>query len=441
MTLTTPDQLEPGEPWAGMTANRTSSIARSANGLFLLITVVGLAAFLIWAAATSIEQVTKAGGRVIPTEQNQNVQHMEGGIISEILVKQGDLVKAGDPLLRVINSFSVAEMQQNEVDLAAETIRSDRLQAESNGAKSFSADADASAKYPELVANEQKLFDSRRANLDEQLSIFDEQVKQQQLALTEEQTRLANKRREYALMQQQVDSLAGLVASGAASRNSLLDRQSQLQQIRTEIDDLQLQIPQTESGLTEVERKRSSAELQFRSDAETDRTASQVKLAKLIGSSKAMQDRSHRTTVVAPIAGRINRLLVTTVGGVAQPGQTLLTITPSDASVSIEAHVSPKDRGDIYPGLNAVIKISAYDYSVYGGLRGKIVEISPDTIQDGNSDPYFRVRIEASAQSFGPDHPVVPGMMAEVNVLTGSNSVLDYLLKPLRRVAENAFRQ
>jgi adhesin transport system membrane fusion protein len=242
-------------------------------------------------------------------------------------------------------------------------------------------------------------------------------------------------------MQQQVDSLTGLVASGAASRNSLLDRQSQLQQIRTAIDDLLMQIPQTQSGLDELARKRSGAELQFRTDADKERNDSEVKLAKLSGSAQAMQDRSLRTSVAAPISGRINRLLVTTIGGVVQPGQTLLTITPSDASVSIEAHVSPKDRGYIYPGLAAVIKVSAYDYSVYGGLRGKIVEISPDALQDGNSDPYFRVRVDASAQTFGPDHPVVPGMVAEVNILTGSSTVLDYLLKPLRRISENAFRQ
>ncbi|WDR01590.1 HlyD family efflux transporter periplasmic adaptor subunit [Devosia algicola] len=154
-----------------------------------------------------------------------------------------------------------------------------------------------------------------------------------------------------------------------------------------------------------------------------------------------MTDRSERTNVTAPISGRINRLLVSTVGGVVQPGQTLLQIVPADAAVSIEARVSPKDRGDIYPGLESVIKISAYDYSIYGGLRGKIVEISPDALQDQGGEPYFRVRVEASTQSFGKAQPVVPGMLAEVDVLTGSNTVLDYLLKPIRRIGERALRQ
>ena len=441
MSITLSDEQDASALTAGMSVRATDSIARSANKIFVLVAVVGLVAFFGWAGSTSIEQVTKATGKVIPAVQNQNVQHMEGGIIAEILVHEGDQVQAGDPLVRVVNSFNVAELQQNQVDLAAETIRSARLAAESNGQSSFIPAADLASHHPQLVENEINLFRSRRANLDEQLAILDEQAKQQKLALGEQQARLRNKQHELDLMQQQVDSLTGLVASGAASRNSLLDRQSQLQQIRTAIDDLLMQIPQTQSGLDELARKRSGAELQFRTDADKERNDSEVKLAKLSGSAQAMQDRSLRTSVAAPISGRINRLLVTTIGGVVQPGQTLLTITPSDASVSIEAHVSPKDRGYIYPGLAAVIKVSAYDYSVYGGLRGKIVEISPDALQDGNSDPYFRVRVDASAQTFGPDHPVVPGMVAEVNILTGSSTVLDYLLKPLRRISENAFRQ
>lgn len=441
MTLAADDPSQAATSGPTFFTRQTDGIARSANGIFILVTLLGLGAFLWWAASTSIEEVTKANGRVIPTEQNQNVQHMEGGIISDILVSEGDMVEAGDVLLRVENSFSGAELAQMKVDLLAQQLRLARLDAEVSGAAEFAPDADPLSDYPQLLAGEVQLFQRRRANLDEQLAIFDDQAKQQRLALVERQTRLTNKQQEFDLMQQQVTSLSELVASGAASRNSLLDRQSQLQQIRTQIDDLQFQIPQYESGLSELLRRRSEAELQFRSDAEAERSDTQVKIAKLVQTISAMNDRSARTNVTAPISGRINRLLVSTVGGVVQPGQTLVQIVPADASVSIEARVSPRDRGDIYPGLESVIKISAYNYSVYGGLRGKIVEISPDALQDDDGEPYFRVRVEASSQSFGPDHPVVPGMLAELNVLTGSNTVLDYLLQPLRRLRENALRQ
>lgn len=442
MTLLADDPHASQSPGAATFFTReTDGIARSANGIFILVTLLGLGAFLWWAASTSIEEVTKANGRVIPTEQNQNVQHMEGGIISEILVSEGEMVKAGDTLLRVENSFSGAELGQMQVDLLAQRLRLARLDVEAEGADTFTPDQALASSYPGLLAGEVQLFQRRQDSLDEQLAIFDDQAKQQRLALVERQTRLTNKQSEFDLMQQQVASLTELVAAGAASRNSLLDRQSQLQQIRTQIDDLQFQIPQYEAGLSELLRRRAEAELQFRSDAENERSDTQVKIAKLGQTIAAMDDRSARTNVMAPISGRINRLLVSTIGGVVQPGQTLVQIVPADASVSIEARVSPRDRGDIYPGLESVIKISAYNYSIYGGLRGKIVEISPDALQDDDGEPYFRVRVEASSQSFGPDHPVVPGMLAELNVLTGSNTVLDYVLQPLRRLNENALRQ
>jgi HlyD family type I secretion membrane fusion protein len=431
------------EPTAAQTfpPRQTDRIARSANGIFIAVTLLGLGGFLWWAGSTSIEEVTKADGRVIPTEQNQNVQHMEGGIISEILVSEGDTVQAGDTLLRVENSFSGAELAQMQVDLLAQRLRLARLDAEVAGEPNFLPDRTPAENYPALLTGEVRLFERRQDKLAEQLAIFDDQARQQRLALVERQTRLTNKQNEFDLMQQQVASLTELVLAGAASRNSLLDRQSQLQQIRTQIDDLHFQIPQFEAGLSELLRRRAEAELQFRSDAESERSDTQVKIAKLVQTIAAMDDRSQRTNVTAPISGRINRLLVSTVGGVVQPGQTLVQIVPADASVSVEARVSPADRGDIYPGLESVIKISAYNYSIYGGLRGKIVEISPDALQDDDGEPYFRVRIEASSQDFGPDHPVVPGMLAELNILTGSNTVLDYLLQPLRRLSENALRQ
>ncbi|WP_375451377.1 HlyD family type I secretion periplasmic adaptor subunit [uncultured Devosia sp.] len=439
MTLAASDNADP--PHTTFFAPATERIGRSSNAIFILVTLLGFGSFFIWAGSTAIEEVTRADGRVIPTAQNQVVQHMEGGIISDILVHEGDLVKAGDVLVRVQNSFNLAEMQQIRVDLAAQTVRFARLDAEASGAETFNPPPIEGDRYPELIDNEAALFERRQANLDEQLAIFDDQAKQQRLGLVERQTRLTNIRQAYDLMQQQVTSLTGLVEQGAASRNTLLDRQSQLQDIRTQMDDLQFQIPQYESGLSELVRRRSEAQLQFRADAENDRGDAQIKIAKLKETITAMTDRSERTNVTAPISGRINRLLVSTVGGVVQPGQTLLQIVPSDASVSIEARVSPKDRGDIYPGLDSVIKISAYNYSVYGGLHGKIVEISPDALQDESGEPYFRVRVEASVQSFGPDQPVLPGMLAEVDVLTGSNTVLDYLLQPIRRISENALRQ
>ncbi len=425
----------------GIFPRQVDSIGQSANAMFITVVIVGFFAFFTWASLTSIDKVTRASGRVIPIEQNQNIQHMEGGIISQILVQEGEYVEKGDVLVKVENSFNLAELEQIKLELLAQRVRMARLDAEARGLDNFVLDNMVPQPGADLVNSETQIFNRRKANLEEQLLIVTDQARQQSLGLSERETRLINKRREYELMEQTVQSLRGLVQSGAASRNSLLDRETQLQKIQTQLDDLEYQIPQFRSGLSEFIRRRNEIELEFRSRAENDRAEAQNTIAKLEETISAMFDRSRRTNVVAPISGRINRLLVSTVGGVVQPGQTLAQIVPANQSIAIEARVSPKNRADIYPGLNAIIKISAYDYSIYGALEGSIVEISPDALKDENGQPYFRVRIEADAQSFGPNEPVVPGMLAEVNVLTGANTVLDFILQPIRRIKENAFRQ
>lgn len=426
---------------SGIFPRRVEQIGKSANGLFVGVVAIGFVAFFVWASSTSIDKVTRASGKVIPTEQNQNIQHMEGGIISQILVFEGQQVAAGDVLVRVENFFNLAELEQIRLELLAQKLRMARLDAEANGLENFEPDSKIFPSNAEIVNSEVQIFARRQANLNEQLLIVTDQARQQSLGLSELETRLVNKQREYELLDETVQSLRGLVAAGAASRNNLLDRESQLQRIQTQLDDLEFQIPQFRSGLSEFIRRRTEIELNFRSMAENERAQAQIAIAKLEESISAMDDRSKRTNVVAPIDGRINRLLVSTVGGVVQPGQVLVQIVPANMSIAIEARISPRDRADIYPGLSSVIKISAYDYSIYGGMEGKIVEISPDALQDEFGQPYFRVRIEANAQAFGPNEPVVPGMLAEVNVLTGSNTVLDFLLKPVRRLKENALRQ
>ncbi len=425
----------------GIFPRRIDQIGKSANGMFVSVVAIGFIAFFAWSSTTSIDKVTRASGKVIPTEQNQNIQHMEGGIISQILVFEGQQVSAGDVLVKVENSFNLAELEQIKLELFAQELRMARLDAEASGLLEFVVDPQKFPTNSEIVSSEIQIFTRRQANLNEQLLIVTDQARQQSLGLSELETRLINKQREYELSDETVQSMRGLVEAGAASRNNLLDRESQLQRIQTQLDDLDFQIPQFQTGLSELIRRRTEIELNFRSTAENERSQAQIAIAKLKESISAMNDRSRRTNVVAPIDGRINRLLVSTVGGVVQPGQTLVQIVPANMSIAVEARISPRDRADIYPGLSSVIKISAYDYSIYGGLEGKIIEISPDALQDEFGQPYFRVRIEADAQAFGPNEPVVPGMLAEVNVLTGSNTVLDFLLKPVRRLKENAFRQ
>ncbi len=422
-------------------ARQCDKIGSSGQKTFLYTVTIGFGVFILWANLVHLDRVTRGEGRVVPATDNQIVQHLEGGIVSQILVKQGASVTKGDILLRIKNSFSHAEKSRVSLDLVAKRLEHQRLGAEASGAKKLTFPAASAQQHPLLINTEKQLFARRQARLNEQLLIFKDQAKEKKLEFEELKARLKNKVRERELVREQVKSLVHLVKIGAASTNKLLEKKAVLQRIKTTISDLNHQIPRIKSNVTQTRRKATEARLRFRAESEKERTQVALKISKLQETLSAMSDRNRRFDVRAPISGVVNRLAVSTIGGVVKPGQELAEIVPADKAISIEARLSPKDRANVWPGLPAVIKISAYDYSIHGGLKGTIIEISPDALTDEQGQPYFRVRLEAAASDFGPRKPVTPGMLADIDILTGKHSVMSYLLKPMNRVAERALRQ
>ncbi len=415
-------------------------IAKDAHRTFLIAACLGVFALVTWSALVRLDTVTRGSGRIVPTQSNQLVQHLEGGIVMEILVREGDKVQKGDILLRIENSFSKAEYSRARLEMKAKLVQHARLMAESKGLKKVKVPAELQKQFPELVKNERRLFKSRQDNLKEQLLILNDQIRQRELELAERNSRLTNITRERSLVGEQVESLKPLVKMGAVSKNDLLQKQTTLQRLETKISDLKYQIPKTRSGLSEFRRRRNEITLRYRSEAEKERSDVLLAIAKLKESVTALKDRKQRSDVRAPISGTVNKLFVTTIGGVVKSGQDLAQIVPADKSIAVEVKLSPKDRAEIWPGLPGIVKVSAYDYSIYGGLRGKITEISSDTLKDEQGRPYFRVRLEATTSDFGADKPVVPGMMAEIDILTGKHSILEYLITPIRKIGEKALR-
>jgi membrane fusion protein, adhesin transport system len=316
-----------------------------------------------------------------------------------------------------------------------------RLTAEAAGEARFSPDAKAEAMIPEIIAKEKDLFEARINGFQAQLRVIDEQHEQKNYELSEMRSRLSAAEEERALVAPKVESMKRLLKSGAVSRNELLDEQRNLQQLDAKREEMRFSIPRAEAALRELENRREETALKFKSDAEKERREVQLQIAKLEQSVGAMQDRSKRSDVVAPIAGTVNKLLVTTVGGVAKPGEPLVQIVPADQNIIIEARMSPSDRAEIYPGLPAVVKVSAYDFSTYGGLKAEVTDISPDALTDDKGDTYFRVRLAADTTDIRQGKPVVPGMLAQVDILKGEQSVLAALLRPMRELRDNALRQ
>jgi HlyD family type I secretion membrane fusion protein len=416
-------------------------VTRQAHRL-MLVTIGGtLGAALLWADATELNKVTRGNGKVIPQLQNQTVQHFEGGIVTEILVREGDRVEISQPLLRVANSFSRAELQQARLDVKAKRARLARLDAETRGDGAVQWPAEAVADVPTIVERETDVFASRVRTLDAQLRIIRDQTRQKELELAELKARWSLTKTEREFVLQRVTSLRRLAAIGAVSQNELLDNERGLAQIDGKLSDLLHDIPRTEAALQELSARLSETTLRFRAEAERERSDTALQIAKLEESITAMADRSLRSDVLAPISGIVNKLFVTTVGGVVKSGEPLVQVVPADSAIAVEAKLSPADRAQVWPGLPAVVKISAYDYSIHGGLEGRVVDISPDALQDERGTPYFRVRLEAQAADFGPDKPVVPGMVADVDILSGKQTVMQALLRPLRHLRDSALRQ
>jgi len=411
------------------------------QGKTLKILVLLTVAFLVWATFFSVDKVTRGNGRILPSVQNQVVQHLEGGIVKEILIREGMRVRKGQVLLRVENAYTGAEYENALTDVTAKKIALARMEAEVSGARDFVVPEDLADQAPEIAASEVSLFHSRRAQRGQAAGIIDEQSRARRAEIGSLQARLGNLRNEERLMLVQLDKLERAYAEEAISEREVLDKRAALLSLRTRIADVQNQIPQSNAQLSESGARRN--ELWTREMEETKEKAAQLRLelSKAGEQFGAASDKAGREEVRAPMNGIVNKLYVQTVGGVIRGGDPLIEIVPVDKVVMVEARIAPKDRGNIWPGLPATIKISAYDSSVYGGLEGKVVDVSPDIVQDQKGEVFYRVRLSADTTKFGASKPVIPGMTAEVNIRSGKQTILDYILGPLIRIKDGALRE
>jgi adhesin transport system membrane fusion protein len=407
----------------------------------LTLTGAVLAIFLVWAALFSVDKVTRGPGRVLPSVQNQVVQHLEGGIVKRILIEEGQRVRKGQVLLQLSNEFTAADAQNAQTDVVAKKIALARMDAEVAGARDFRAPAELAKLAPAIAASEEALFHSRRAQMGQSSSIMAEQGRGHRAEIAASAARLRNLRAEETLMMSQLAKLEKAYAEEAISEREVLDKRAALLSLRTKMDDVQNSIPTTYAELGESAARQR--EVWTRTMEETKEQAAKLRLelAKANENLTAFSDKQSREEVRAPMDGVVNKLYFQTIGGVIRAGEPVAEIVPIDKTVMVEARVSPRDRGDVWPGLPATIKISAYDSAIYGGLDGKVVDVSADVIQDPKGESYYRVRLKADSTHFGEGKPVIPGMTAEVNIKSGRQTILSYILGPLIRIKDGALRE
>lgn len=397
--------------------------------------------FLLWAAFTKIDETIKGTGKVVPSGQTKVIQNLEGGIVSAILVNEGDNVKKGDTIYNLSNAFFSADSITKEIDLLtfqAILIRLDSL-IENKTVVDFPENL--KQKIPEIVENETKIFYEELENNQRKIEIARDQFNQKDYKLKEAKIRFNNLNIELNLAMENMKILDELLNKKVASKKEYIAELSKKQSIVTQIEETKNIIPILQEELEEARKKIASAESENKSKLLNKYTEVKTEINKLVEKNKANADREQRKSVVSPVNGIINKLYFYTEGGIVKPGDKLAEITPIEDNLTIEAKIKSSDRAFIWEGQDVSIEITAYDFSRYGLLNGKLISISPDSFEDKNGSIYYIAKINADVNSFGEELPILPGMVANVNILTGKKTILEYILKPLKDIGKNALSE
>lgn len=409
--------------------------------VMLFAIVAFFVTFLLWAHNATLDEVTRGEGKIVPSGQTKTVQHFEGGIVTDILVEEGAVVNEGDVLMRVENRSAEAQLSEKLKLYRNLRAKAARLAAESQLADSLSFPEELRRTSPEVVRNEQLLFESRRRQLDQQINILEDQRTQKRQELSELTAKVEQAREALSLAQQEEELIRPLVEQGASSRIDLLRIEQKMQELRSEIESVQLALPRTRSAISEAERRIEEKRTTFMTEAQQELNEVQVEAERTREEIEAGVDRAERTEVRTPVRGTVNKLVINTIGGVVRPGDPIAEVVPLGDSLVVEARIKPSDRAALYQGLPATVKVSAYDYSIYGGLKAELIDISADTLVDEEGESYYRIRLRTHETKLGEDKPIIPGMTATVDILTGEKTVLQYLLKPIIKAKQNALRE
>jgi len=424
---------------------RTSILAQSPRGGRAIIwtVLVLFIAGLYWASVSEIEEVTRGAGKVIPAGQIQVIQNLEGGILAEILVKVGDTVQKDQLLLRIDDTRFASSFQENRAKYLANKAKAARLQAETSGT-SFRLPEEVMKEAPEIGLHEQQLYLSRQNELRSGIEIKQEQINQRVNELKELDVRLAELNKTYNLFQKELALLRPLVAKGAIAEMEVLQTERKAGEMLGEIETTRQAIPRVRSKIGESQVALKELRLNFLNKAKAELNEVSSQLGEGAATSIALKDRLDRTHVRSPVNGTVNRLLINTVGGVVQPGMNLIEIVPSDGTLLIEARINPSDIAFLRPGQEAKIKLTAYDYTIYGGLDAKLERIGADSLTDDKGNSYYLVELRTDRNYLGPEDnplPIIPGMAATADLLTGKKTILTYLLKPVLRAKHMALRE
>lgn len=408
--------------------------------LLLYTILVILLVVIIWAWLAKVDEITRGEGRVIPSRHLQVIQSLDGGIVTEILVREGDLVKVGMPLIKIDETRAISSLRENKGQYLALLAKEARLKALAEGS-AFNVPAEVKTEAPQVYEQEYALYTNSRAELDSIVNIARDQMVQREKELIEVQFKKELAEKTYESANKELSANKPLLASGAVSEIDILKLEREATRARGEIDQSRAQISRIQVSISEAKRKITEAEQNFRNRIRAELNDVSAKLNSLTETSVALSDKVKQSTLKSPVNGKVSRLFFNTVGGVIQPGKEVMEVVPTDEVLVLETKVQIKDIAFLRPGQPAVVKLTAYDYTIYGTLDAMVESIAADSIVDDKGNAYYLVRVRTLQTSLGKGLPIIPGMVAQVDILTGKKTILSYLLKPVLKAKSYAFSE
>ncbi|WP_419831273.1 HlyD family type I secretion periplasmic adaptor subunit [Endozoicomonas atrinae] len=381
---------------------------------------------------------------MIPSSQVQNVQNMEGGIVDDILVSEGELVEQGQVLMVMDDTRFTSTRQGQLANRNALMARKARLMAEVEGGEPVMPDS-LTSQVPVLADREIELFHNRQLELNSSVGVYQQQLAQQKKQVLETKAQREMLTRRFALLDEELQLARDLAAEGAVSRVEVLRLERQVSDTQGEKLIAEKNLERIAAQQEETQQRINETRLNFVNKARVELNETLAQLHELTAKETAVSDQVERTRVRAPMKGVVKQILVNTEGGVVQPGMVMMELIPVDDTLEVEARIRPQDIAFLHPGQKATVRFTAYDFTIHGGLDGELTHISADTIMDEQGESFYLARIKTDKSHLGGEgdnsRPVIVGMVASVDILTGKKTLLEYLLKPVLRAKQLAFSE
>jgi adhesin transport system membrane fusion protein len=410
-----------------------------ARALLYAVAIV-VVVLVIWSSVAEIDEVTRGQGRVIPSQKIQVIQSQDGGVVTEILVREGDEVEKGQLMISLDQTRSQSTFRENRAEYQALSVKAARLRAVAEKTE-FEPDPELAQAVPRIVAQESALFESSRAELLTEQQIAEQQLIQREQELVEVTARKRQLAQSLKLVQRELNVTRPMIASGAVSEVELLRLEREVNQLNGEHQQSLAQMKRIESSIREAQRKLQEVELEFINAVRQELADTITRINSLQETGAGLSDKVSQTAVRSPVHGTVKQLFFNTIGGVVLPGKEIIEVVPLDDTLLLEVKIRPQDIAFLIPDQTAMIKFTAYDFVVYGGMEGVVEHIGADTVMDEDGNPFYKVRIRTHEPQLDEDKPIIPGMTVEADILTGKKTILAYLMKPVLRAKQYALTE